>query len=164
MKPACYLAGRAWVRRIVVNYLPSIESSVIPQWLLQISISPLCFQNGSITPYLQSPGSSSLIQTSSMIWMSQWVTLTSPTLRSSAVMLLMPGLWPFFISYREAATSASVTGCIQMSVLSSLASLLGKSSLPWGSGLFRSCWKCSFQQSRHSTSVVRMSPFEFLIK
>ena len=67
MKPACcslcfwWMASRAWVRRMWVNNLPSIKSSVIPQWLLQISLSPLCFQNGSITPCLQS--SSSLIQT-----------------------------------------------------------------------------------------------------
>ena len=62
------IAGRAWVRGMWVNNLPGIKSSVMPQRLLQISFSPLCFQNGSISSHVQSSGSISLIQTSLMIW------------------------------------------------------------------------------------------------
>ena len=91
----CWIAGRVQVRRMSVNNLPSIKSSVMPWWLLKISLPPLCFQNGSITQHLQSSGSSSLSQTSLMIWACQWVRLAPPALRSSAVMEQAPGMWPF---------------------------------------------------------------------
>ena len=121
MKPACcyvylwWIAGRTQVRRMWVNNLPSIESSVMPQWLMQISWSPLCFQNDNFTPCLQPLGSSSLILTSLIIWTSQQVRLAPPALRSSAMMEQTPGLWPYFKCFRVAATSASVMGCIQVS-------------------------------------------------
>lgn len=42
------MAGRARVRRILVNSLAGMESRVIHLWLLQMSLMPFCFQKGKI--------------------------------------------------------------------------------------------------------------------
>ena len=58
-----WMMGRALEKRMQVNSFSSIEKSEMPLWLLQISLSLLCFQKGIIILHLQSSGSSSWIQT-----------------------------------------------------------------------------------------------------
>ena len=159
MKPAwcghyfICMTGRTLERRMQVNSFPSIERWAILLWLLQINLSPLFFQKGKLTTHLQKSDSSSWIQTWLMIW---WGFSTS--LRSSAVTGQTPKTWPFFKDFRAALTSAAVTGGVRLLglLLSSMLSVLSKSSSAWAGDQFSSCWKCSTQWLWQMASIVRL--------
>ncbi len=89
----------------------------MPLWLPQTSLSPLRFQNGKITPLVQSLGSLSVSHTSLNMWVSHSTMLSPPDFNISAVIAQMPGAFLLLSFFRAALTSSGVTGSILQAVL-----------------------------------------------